>query len=226
LVDPYAVAVAWHTLDDWALSVGSLLHFREVRAMVLGRSRSGLAREVDAVRRWRGRAVHQVAVMLRVLDNEKLVVLDRRSRRGYELVFGGVGDMLQLHTLLAGTLIGSWDAGFLGGAGPDPLQVAAATTGEPQATMSQYFTLTDCQGSPLWHDGVPADIPVIDGARVVVLDTPPAQRTWTRGRPYRAMVPTLTLDHIMVPAEQGQWWEKVAPPDWRPDSDQLGIGGQ
>lgn len=40
--------------------------------------------------------------LLRVLDGERLLVLDRRTRQGWTVTIGGIGDNFQLHTLLAG----------------------------------------------------------------------------------------------------------------------------
>jgi hypothetical protein len=56
-----------------------------------------------------------LAKMLRVLDDEELLVLSPPWQRGYRVRIGGIGDNFQLHTLLAGALVGPVEQGLLPG---------------------------------------------------------------------------------------------------------------
>lgn len=85
-----------------------------------------LARSLAARRRFRGDApllavarelssalsgAAFLTQMLQVLDDEELVVLAPEHRLGWRLRIGGIGDNFQLHTLLAGALVGPVEAG-------------------------------------------------------------------------------------------------------------------
>jgi hypothetical protein len=53
--------------------------------------------------------------MLQVLDDEEVLVLHPGQQRGYQIVISGIGYNFQLHTLLAGALIGDPEHGWLQG---------------------------------------------------------------------------------------------------------------
>src|SRR5262249_48531170 len=65
-----------------------------------------------------------LAIMLRVLDDEVLLVLHVLERKGFEVRISGIADNFQLHTLLAGAIIGLAARGLIAGRGPSPRAVA------------------------------------------------------------------------------------------------------
>jgi hypothetical protein len=127
----------------------------------------------------------------------------------------GVGDNFQLHTLLADRPIGDPARGLLAADRPAPAWVAAATTEPPRLTAGNFilrrFRLFDATGSYVDPGGRPADIPLLEGARVIVLHPPLGDFGWTCGRTYEHMTPALTLDHVMTAGEADAWRARVAP---------------
>ena len=70
----------------------------------------------------------------------------------------------------------------------------------------------DAYGDWIWNEGRPADIPQLEGERVVVLDPPPYLRSWNAGRAYPLMHPSLTIDRILTTDEAAHWLSIIKPP--------------
>jgi hypothetical protein len=94
--------------------------------------------------------------LLKVLDNEQLIVIHRASGRVYEVSISGIGDNFQLHTLLAATLIGDEAKGLIPGERPLSDWIAAATNGEmaPAGGIRGQFNLVDATGTWIWNEGL------------------------------------------------------------------------
>jgi hypothetical protein len=206
------VTDAWSLAQLRALPVMSIMALSpQVRSTLPGRERliAALGTVLDE-----RPDLEFLAGLLRVLDNERLIVLHRPSGRGYEVVIGGIGDNFQLHTLLADALSGPAADGLLEGVRPDPAWVRAATDGavdRDAEPVRGQFNLVDGHGKWIWNEGRPADIPRLDGVRVVVLDPPPYERSWSPGRIYQMMRPTVRLRRILPAEEAAAWLAKVAP---------------
>jgi hypothetical protein len=115
---------------------------------------------------------------------------------------------------LAARLIGREDQGWLPGTPPTPAMVAAADgSGDPipAGGVVGQFNLVDIHGKWLWNEGRPADIPVTDGERVVVIDPPPYQRSWNAARAYPLMKPTMRVDRQLSTEEAHGWLAKAKP---------------
>ncbi len=151
--------------------------------------------------------------ILRVLEDEPLVVIHRSSGRGYRLTIGGIGDNFQLHTLLADRLIGNAGDGLIYDVAPDPAWVAAASTGDIEVAggIKAQFELADAYGDLLSYEERPTDIPKLDGVRVVVLDRLQHPQTWNAGRLYAQMPPTVRLDAVMSAEDSARWMERIQP---------------
>lgn len=202
--------MAWFALPKYALAGCTVLQMAPiVRASVDDRDR-----RADAA----GQAAQYCGQMdyyqslLRVLDGERLLVLDRASGKGWTVTIGGIGDNFQLHVLLGGALIGR--PGGLGGERPDPEIIAyfldADAPDERPATSSPW-NLVDAHGEWIWNEGVPADIPVVNGTRVVVIDPPAYRRTFPAGRRFPLMPATLRVDGMHLPEDLGAWWPHIKP---------------
>jgi hypothetical protein len=205
-------AVSWFDAPHWANLMIILLARREFRDV------AGLRKEIaddaqklaDTVPR-----AHWLPGLALVLDDEPLVAIDQATGRGYRLTMSGLGDNYQLHTLLADRVIGDPSTGLLTGERPLLSWVAAATTAPPQMPaenlIRRRFRLFDATGTYVSPEGRPADIAVVDGVRLVVLHPPRGNYMWMSGRVYEAMVPTLTLDHILDPDEAHTWHRRATP---------------
>jgi hypothetical protein len=200
---------AWWSLPRFALAASTMLSVSPmVRASVA--EREALAAAVERAAPHCGQLTF-VADLLRVLDGERLLVLDRASGRGWTVVIGGIGDNFQLHTLLAAELI---RPGRLSGQAPDPRWAACSLDGDvtpDTPAVTGRWNLVDADGAWIWNEGVPADIPLVDGARVVVLDPPAYERSWSPGRRFPLMPASIIVEAEHEPAALGGWWQRVSP---------------
>jgi hypothetical protein len=169
--------------------------------------------------------------MLRVLDDEPLIVLHVDQRKGFRIRIGGIADNFQLHTLLAGTLIGSPAKGLLKGEAPSPKAVAQCRDKNPGAAggenvtgafnlwnwtgLQPEITLPKGQTAPaadhwIWNEGCPADIRPFEGQRTVLLGPPPYTRHWRAGRQFSGMVGELSLEANLSTQEVDDWLARLA----------------
>jgi len=208
-------AETWFTMDQWIPSL--LLPLQQAAG------RKALARNDNLKQRLTAatEATHEVIGsshwlygLLKVLDDERIVVLHRASGHGYELTIGGIGDNFQLHTLLAAHLIGDPARGLIEGTPPDRAWVAAASDGpelEPPGGIRGQFNLVDASGAWIWNEGRPCDIPKLDSVRIIVLDPEPYERSWNAGRAYPLMYPSVRVDRHLSEAEAAAWLARVSP---------------
>jgi hypothetical protein len=207
-----AVAGSWFDAPHWVslmITVMARREFRDAADLLpeVGEVGGGLADRIPRAEWLPGLA--------QVLDDEPIVAIDQATGRGFRLTMSGIGDNYQLHTLLAHRLIGDPARGLLAGEPPEPAWVAAATNAPPEMPAGELiqrrFQLYDGAGAYVAPEGRPADIAVVDGARVVVLHPPLGNYQWTVGRIYQHMAPTLTLDQTMTAAEAQTWLGRIAP---------------
>jgi hypothetical protein len=164
--------------------------------------------------------------MLHVLDGESLLVLHPASVRGFDVAITGIADNFQLHTLLAAALIP------LGLPGKPPAQaIVSCARGEgPQClTMGSdgVFNLhhwtalggdgklpegQDARTSAhwIWNEGVPADIRLFEGRRIVLLAPPPYERHWNTNRLFDAMPASAAVARTLEAHEVAGWIEKLS----------------
>ncbi len=201
------LAVGWSIAEDWSLAATTVLQrSTAIRADLSRRPR--LAAAVAAVEDDRP-DLWCLPRLLAVLDDEPLVVLHQPTGRAYAMRIGGIGDNFQLSTLLAHALNGHVPVTM-----PHPSWVAAAVDGplEPEAgPIVERFDLRDATGESIRTAGRPADIPILDGHRVVVLGSPSFRRTWNIGRTYPMMRPSISLDRVLSEEEARMWSSRVAP---------------
>ncbi|WP_145497730.1 hypothetical protein [Streptomyces sp. CFMR 7] len=217
----FEAAVGWWTLSQWEMAAVALLNHRAVRAgldaeavragldeKAAGGGRGELLRLLTAVEQASGQELRCLSYALQVLDDEPLVVLHRPSATGYLLRLSGIGDNFQLHTLLADALIGG---GHVAGRAPSPQEVAVCRETPGQVETAGSFELVAPDGGRLWNEGTPADIPVVDGVRLLVLDEPSYARSWPAGRFFPGMRGDLILERALEPEETERWFALVAP---------------
>jgi hypothetical protein len=208
--EPRKLALAWFTAPDWVQPVLYLSQRADVRAALPQRER--LLAAVESIRENLGVANWLYGLLL-VLDDAPLIVLHRQSGLGYRVTIGGIGNNAQLQTLIAARLIGEPEAGWLPGTPPSPDMTAAADGSgpmQPPGGIVPQFSLADLQGARLPAAGRPADIPVLQGERVIVLD-PPSGEAWGPGRVYALMQPSLRAERQLTPEEAAAWLAKAQP---------------
>ncbi|WP_329116521.1 hypothetical protein [Streptomyces sp. NBC_01465] len=195
-------AAAWTMLPQWEMAAVAMLNVPAVRTGLGAGPREELLGLLGRVAEASGEEFKCLAYALTVLDDEPLVVLHRESRTGYALRMTGIGDTFQLHTLLAGVLAGG---GHVPGYAPSAKEVAVCRDAPGQVPTTGSFDLMAPDGTRLWNEGTPADIPLVEGHRLLVLDPPPYARSWPAGRFFPGMRGDLVLERVLD-AEQTEGW--------------------
>ncbi|GAA1590272.1 hypothetical protein GCM10009678_85810 [Actinomadura kijaniata] len=210
LPDPVGAMLSWFAMEKFALSANTMLS-RSPRLRASVTDRDGKAALVGRL----AEHCHQmgwVASLLRVLEDERLLVLDRATGRGWTVTIGGIGDNFQLHVLLGGVLLGR-SYGMPGD--PYPPEVIAwftdADAPDDPPIIESPWGLHDAHGERVYNEGAPADIPAVAGTRVLVLDPPPYRHTFKAGRKHPMLPGSLTLDGLHLPEDLTGWWPHVKP---------------
>lgn len=205
--------MCWWTIRRHGLAARTMLGESTVRALV--RREPSLHAELVAIANQLSDLLmefDEVRALLRMAEATNALVMDRHSQRAFRVVFDGIGDNFQLHTLLADALIGPRGQG-LAGDPPDPRWVAAFRDqpSDPAAqTVRGWWNLVAHDGTWVWNEGVPAEIPGIDGENVLVLDEQPYPRSWNAGRRHPQVRGWLEVESELIPPEAALWWKRVA----------------
>ncbi|MFD8417003.1 hypothetical protein ACFV2Q_35590 [Streptomyces sp. NPDC059650] len=203
----YEPVMAWQALPQFEMACVALLNSPRVRRElpVRGELRAAVARTEDLS----GEQFKCLAYALAVLDDEPLVALDRSTGTGFALRISGIGDNFQLHTLLADALIGR---GFVAGEAPSAEAVACCRDRAGMVPTTGSFNLVGADGEWIWNEGNPADIPAVDGVRIVVLDPPAYSRSWPAGRFFPGMTGELVYERTLAPQESAALLAQVTDP--------------
>lgn len=204
------LALAWCWVQEWqppALAV--LCRSAEVRR----RHASAVlpaCRDLAALQR---HDLKCLAYALAVLDDEPLVVLHRPTGTGFEVRIGGIGDNFQLHTLLAHVLVGG---GHVPGTAPSAESVRLATDPEPARGRTGIiatgaFELLAPNGERIWNEGLPDDIPLVEGRRLLVLDEPTYRRSWNADRFFPDVPGTAEVTRVLTADEARTWYARTSP---------------
>jgi hypothetical protein len=203
-----AAVLGWWTLPMWQSAVAAVLSYKDVRKRLLP----------DDEFFWRARDVAVIsgvgtflAQSLAVLDDARLVVVHRPTLEGFEFVMSGIADNFQLHTLLAGRLV---SPGHLPGVAPSPEAVTACLAAPGAAYEYDgvgSFNLVAPDGTWIWNEGWPCDIPIVENSRLLVLDPPPYERTWHAARAFVGMSAQLNLERRISEDGVKRWMSHVRP---------------
>jgi len=196
-------AAGWWTLPQWEMASVAMLNDPSVRTGMDDGRRTELLAAVRSLRDASGHDFKCLEYALLVLDDEPLVVLHRPSGTGYALRMSGIGDNFQLHTLLADVLVGG---GHVPGRAPSAREAAVCRDAPGQVPTTGAFNLVTPAGQWVWNEGTPADIPVVEGSRLLVLDPPPYERGWPAGRFFPGMSADVVLERVMDEDEARGWF--------------------
>ncbi|MFV2196442.1 hypothetical protein [Nocardiopsis sp. LOL_012] len=212
--DAPGATMCWWTIRRHGLAARTMLSHTSVRSHI--RRDPALHAELVAIANQLSAHLPEfddIRALLRMAEATNALVLDRASRRAFRVLFDGIGDNFQLHTLLADALIGPGGQG-LEGDPPDPRWSAAYRDGDvhPQArTVRGWWNLVAHDGSWVWNEGMPAEIPSLDGERVLILDEQPYPRSWNAGRRHSHVHGWLEVESELPDEEAAQWWRRIAP---------------
>jgi len=224
-----ALLAAPAALDYFQLSfVAHLSHSKELRRMT--RERPELLQAAWDFDRTTGDSSY-FTKMLRVLDDEPVVVIHPGERKGYELRIGGIAVNFELSLLLERELIGDPQAGWLCG------QILTSDIADQDSSFVGQFNLWNWPGlgadetvpydgfqrgldgasltekvtkNWIWNEGCPADIMPFEGTRVILLGPPPYSRSYNGGRTFPNMEPELTVLRQLDRAEVDDWLARIA----------------
>ncbi|MDY0812952.1 hypothetical protein [Kitasatospora purpeofusca] len=209
----HRAVAGWWTLQLWQQAAFALCTHAAVRRAARDSGVGGVLTElIDRYRERSGRHdLKGLRHLAATLDDEPLLVLHRASGTGYLLRMDGLTDNFQLHTLLIEVLVGG---GHLPGTRPDPEVVALSRTrwlDGRRFIATGAFNLVAPDGGWIWNEGMPADIPVVDGVRTLVLDPQPYERSWAAGRFVEQVPGDLRLERVLAPAEAAARLAAAAP---------------
>jgi hypothetical protein len=90
----------------------------------------------------------------------------------------------------------------------------SAAHGEPVSRKiieNATFNLVAWDGTWIWNEGKPADIPAFDGVRVVRLEPLLYRRSWSAGPKFPGMRAELELVRRLSQEEMASWTGKIQP---------------
>ncbi|HEY8076887.1 MAG TPA: hypothetical protein VIF62_22325 [Labilithrix sp.] len=195
-------AAAWRDLPSRCLAaVSCLTRSRDLRKTV--REDAAL---VDATLPL-AEAVDEVGLLLQVLrmiDDEELVVVHAEAKRAFRVAIRDVASNAELLALLADALVGD---GMLPGKRPAKPVHTALGKGKAVSLKTPFTFDTTPHGDLV--DGVPADFPERNGARVVVLHDLGKPRSLAVDPSFVGLAPQVRVTRKLPPAEVERW---LAPP--------------
>ena len=145
--------------------------------------------------------------MLSVLDEEPYVAIEPATRTGIVGRMSGIVENFQLNTLLMDEFPRDEPrvskAAVEVARGNGPQQIDEDVTGVWNLFTFGALTADGTLPDPkdvaysdtwIWNEGMPADIPALDGHRVILLDAAPEPRTWPAQRMFLKLPARLTAD--------------------------------
>ena len=176
----------------------------------------------------------ELAGILGLIEEEVWLVIHPAARSGFRVVIEGVGDIDQLHVLLAERLTGDPSRGYLAGRRPD-LEVAEACreTGRieglvatsrfqfyrPEALQSDGALPAGFDGSPHWHWGRESLGAVTQqhGERILLIGDPVHPLSWDVTRQYSRVRAEADVVEVLSTAEV-EGWLRTRCPQYRPSA--------
>jgi hypothetical protein len=172
-------------------------------------------------------AGHWLRLMLSVLDDEPILVIEPKTMLGILGRMSGVVDNFQLNVLIMDVFPKSgWFARRR-----VPKEVAEVARGQgPQQTgdtvtgvwnlytwkaITPDLRLPDASefgggGTWIWNEGIPEDIPVFEGRRVVLLGPTSYARSWGSQRMFDKLPAKLDIEKQLTKDEVKEWLGRMA----------------
>lgn len=169
---------------------------------------------------------------LKLIDDVPLLVLHPDSRRGWRMVMNDVSTNVEMFVLLLDVLIGDPKKGMLEGVRPSSRAVSVVRdptkTPKTPPEIKVLWNLVGYTGvmpdltlpSPraddahphwVWLEGVPLDIPVFEGERVILLQPPVMKRSYEVDPAFSSLRPRLELKSKIAGPEVERLLAKMAP---------------
>ncbi len=168
---------------------------------------------------------HWLHLILSVLDDEPIVVIEPQTGLGIVGRISGVVDNFQLHTLLMESFPST---GVFANRVPRVVAEIARGVGpqETEDVVTGFWNLYNFRALQsngqlpeagdfssssqwIWNEGLPEDIPVLDGHRVVLLGPPSIERSWRAMRMFERLPANLKIERKLNSAEISSWQQKM-----------------
>jgi hypothetical protein len=214
-------------VDDWNLLAGLLapavaVLVTDARSGIMTTELAGLLEPIEALHP----SAHWILRALRVLHNEPFVAIELSSRIGIAGTFSGISENFQLNALLMDVFpkggflskprISAKAAAIARGDGPQVgeetvigswnLYTWKAVAGKRTPPDKNDTTRTD---DWIWNEGIPADIPLFEGRRVILLGPPSYERSWHAQRDFATL--RATIDAVrMSKQDVGDLVERIS----------------
>jgi hypothetical protein len=220
-----AEKLAWDSLDQfWPPIVLVLSLDADLR-----RQYAYLAREADNIAEFHV-AGYWVRTLLTVLDDEPIVVIEPKTKQGILARMSGVVDNFQLHMILmdifphAGLFkrkrITKEVADLAKGIGPQNLEATVTGSWNLYDWRAVQTNLQLPEESQLdgvafwiWNEGTPADIPTLNGRRVILLGPPTYKRQWGAVRTFERLPAEIVIERALNRNEVKEWLEQMKSTD-------------
>jgi hypothetical protein len=208
---------AWQRLHEiWPGAIALLSVDPQARAEA--RDLAPIAERVEDVHE----AAGWLRAMLSVLDDEPYVAIEPATRTGIVGRMSGIVENFQLNTLLmdefprdAEPRVSKSAVAVARGNGPQQIDEdvtgvwnlygygALVAGGELADPTDRAYSDTW-----IWNEGMPADIPLLDGHRVILIGPASYERSWPAQRMFLKLPARLTAD-LLDAAAVGDWLTKI-----------------
>ena len=215
-------AKAWNDLESfWPPTIAFFSVSPEARARA-----SHLIEPALALRNAH-EAGHWLHLLLSVPHDDPILVIEPTTGLGIEGRMSGVAENFQLHVILM-HLFPKADPSEQARVSPSAAEIALGE-GEQSSTevISGHWNLYTWQAvrpdlalpdakdftakhTWIWGEGKPADVPVLEGRRVILLGPPAYPRTWGSQRAFNRLPVTFVVSAVLKPPEVRQWLSRMA----------------
>ncbi len=170
--------------------------------------------------------VHRLMKVLSVLEKEPLVMIDVAHRKGFVGHFGGVVTNSQMLILLMDTFahqdvfykpLVSHDL-VQCAKGEGPCKVEDSVNGAWNVYSYQALSSIEKLPDPkdlkankfwIWNEKTPADVPVVDGHRIILIGPPSFPRNWKFTRDFKHLKAGIVVDSDLSKSELKIWIDKI-----------------
>lgn len=211
-----AAAIAWQRLHEvWPGAIALFSVDPEARAEA--QDLAAIAERIEDVHA----AAGWLRAMLTVLHDEPYVAIEPESRTAVSGRISGIVENFQLSTLLMAAfprdepLVSEAAVAVARGEGPQ--QIEETVTGawnlftfealQPGGKLPDAADVSQSH-TWIWNEGIPADIPLLDGHRVILLGAAPHSRRWQAQRMFLKLPARLTADVLAEDVVEG-WLERI-----------------
>jgi hypothetical protein len=212
-------SAAWKMLDQLFPPAVAVLS----SSATARKSGGELVRALTPIRE-QSRGAFWITKLLTVLDDEPFLAIEPAHGRGIVGRMTGISENFQLNVLLMDVFPGQSNRRV-------SKKAAAIARGEgPQQSDEilegcwnlSAWTIVRADGSVpdpkdtsaskhwIWNEGIPADIPVFEGYRVILLLPATYERSWKSQRDFSRLAADLTIERELTGAEVKQWIARMS----------------